>query len=300
MSIKIGLDAGHGLNTAGKQTPDKIKEWTLNDKVRDKVVSLLSDYDCEIIHTDGNEGKTDESLSYRLNKYINAKVSAFVSIHHNAFTGSWNGATGVEVYTDNNPTAADLKLADCIYDRMVNHTGLKGRGIKRANFYVINQNKIPAVLVEGGFMDGTNDYKVITSDAGQTAYAKAVAEGLIEFLGLKKKTITAPKSPEPTKKTVSELAKEVLEGKWGNGADRKKKLTQAGYDYNLVQAEVNKLVKGAATTTTTPKKKSNEEIAKEVIAGKWGNGATRQKKLTNAGYDYKAIQKIVNKLIKGK
>ena len=91
-----------------------------------------------------------------------------------------------------------------------------------------------------------------------------------------------------------------MEGKWGNGADRKKKLTQAGYDYNLVQAEVNKLVKGAATTTTTPKKKSNEEIAKEVIAGKWGNGATRQKKLTNAGYDYKAIQKIVNKLIKGK
>lgn len=40
--IKIGLDAGHGLKTAGKQTPDGIKEWTLNDKVRDKVVQLLT------------------------------------------------------------------------------------------------------------------------------------------------------------------------------------------------------------------------------------------------------------------
>ncbi len=201
MAIKIGLDAGHGLNTAGKQTPDGIKEWLINDKVRDKVVSFLSAYDCEFIHTDNNEGNTDESLSIRLEKYINAGVAAFVSIHHNAFTGDWNGATGVEVYTDNKPTNADLRLADCIYGRLVNNTGLKGRGIKKADFKVIKQDQIPAVLCEGGFMDGTNDYKVITSDAGQTAYAKAVAEGLIEFLGLKKKTTstTVAKPTNPLK-----------------------------------------------------------------------------------------------------
>lgn len=45
-------------------------------------------------------------------------------------------------------------------------------------------------------------------------------------------------------------------------------------------------------------KKSNTQIAKEVKAGKWGNGATRKKKLKAAGYDYNAIQKIVNKLSK--
>lgn len=199
MAIKIGLDAGHGLKTAGKQTPDGIKEWTLNDKVRDKVVSILSDYDVEIIHTDNDEGQTDESLSYRVNKYINAGVSAFVSIHHNAYTGNWNNATGVEIYTDINATSEDTRLANCIYSRLPKYTGLKGRGVKKANWYVINQNKIPAVLVEGGFMDGTNDYKIITSDAGQTAYAKAVAEGLIEFLGLKKKTSST------TSSTTSEL-----------------------------------------------------------------------------------------------
>ena len=187
MAIKIGLDAGHGLKTSGKQTPDGIKEWTLNDKVRDKVVAILSDYDVEIINTDNDEGNTDESLSYRVNKYINAGVQAFVSIHHNAFNGSWNNATGVEVFTDKNPTQSDIKLANCIYNRLPQYTGLKGRGIKKENWWVINQNRIPAVLVEGGFMDSNIDYKVITSDAGQTAYAKAVAEGLIEFLGLQKK-----------------------------------------------------------------------------------------------------------------
>ena len=99
----------------------------------------------------------------------------------------------------------------------------------------------------------------------------------------------------PKLKTISELAQEVLQGKWGNGADRKKKLTQAGYDYNLVQAEVNKLVKG---TPSAPAKKSNEEIAKEVISGKWGNGAARKKRLTDAGYNYSVIQTLVNKMCK--
>ena len=91
------------------------------------------------------------------------------------------------------------------------------------------------------------------------------------------------------KKTVSELAQEVLDGKWGNGAERKQKLTDAGYDYNAVQQEINRLV--------APAKKSNEEIAREVIKGLWGNGAERKEKLRAAGYDPNAIQKIVNTLV---
>ena len=182
--IKIGLDAGHGLKTAGKQTPNGIKEWSLNDNVRDKVLFLLSNYDCEFIHTDNDEGDTDESLASRVNKYLSAGVKAFVSIHHNAYKTDWSNATGVEVYVDRNATEDDRRLAECIYNRLVEYTGLKGRGIKEANFQIINQNTVPAVLVEGGFMDGTEDYKIITSEEGQTAYAKAVSEGLIEFLGL--------------------------------------------------------------------------------------------------------------------
>lgn len=193
--LKIALDAGHGLKTAGKQTPDGIKEWTLNDKVRDKIVDILKDYDVEIIHTDNDEGNIDESLSSRVAKYKSAGVSAFVSIHHNAYTGSWNGATGVEVYTDKKPTSQDTQLANLIYYKLVKYTGLRGRGVKKAAYTVINQNTIPAVLVEGGFMDSTNDYKYITSDAGQTAYAKAVAEGLVEFLGLTKKAVVTPVVP---------------------------------------------------------------------------------------------------------
>lgn len=237
--VKIGLDAGHGLKTKGKQTPNGIKEWTLNDKVCDKITSILKDYDCEIIRADNNEGYTDESLSFRLARYKAEKVDVFVSIHHNAFGDDWNNATGVEIYVDKKATAKDTKLAKCIYNRLVKYTGLKGRGVKKENFYIINQNTIPAVLVEGGFMNGSLDYGVITSDAGQTAYAKAVAEGLIEFLKLKKKSL----SP---KKSLDYWAKEVIAGKHGNGhTNREKSLKKSGctYSYAKVRARVNELLK---------------------------------------------------------
>lgn len=46
----------------------------------------------------------------------------------------------------------------------------------------------------------------------------------------------------PTKKSVDEIAREVIQGKWGNGSDRKNRLTNAGYDYNAVQKRVNELM----------------------------------------------------------
>lgn len=101
--------------------------------------------------------------------------------------------------------------------------------------------------------------------------------------------------PIVKKKTVDELAAEVMSGDWGNGSERKQRLTAAGYDYAAVQARVNALVK--ATKPVTPAKKSNTEIAKEVIAGKWGNGAERKKRLSAAGYDYKTVQGLVNKML---
>ena len=89
------------------------------------------------------------------------------------------------------------------------------------------------------------------------------------------------------KKSVTDIAKEVIAGKWYNGAARVAALKKAGYDPDQVQAEVNRILSG----------KTNEQIAKEVIAGKWGNGAARKKKLEAAGYDYAAVQALVNKLL---
>ena len=87
-------------------------------------------------------------------------------------------------------------------------------------------------------------------------------------------------------KTIDELAREVIAGKYGNGEARKKAL---GDKYNQVQERVNQLLKQP--------KKSVEEIAKEVIAGKWGNGNDRKTRLINAGYNYNEVQNKVNSLL---
>ena len=77
------------------------------------------------------------------------------------------------------------------------------------------------------------------------------------------------------------------------GKDRKNRLTAAGYDYNAVQSRVNQLASGSSSGTT---KKSVSEVAKDVLAGAWGNGEDRKKKLIAAGYDYNAVQSEVNRL----
>lgn len=97
-----------------------------------------------------------------------------------------------------------------------------------------------------------------------------------------------------TKKSVNTLAKEVLAGKWGNGTDRKNRLTKAGYDYNKVQAAVNKLVKASQMSADNV----INAVAHEVIAGRWGNGQERVDRLKAAGYDPDKIQQRVNEIIR--
>ena len=67
-----------------------------------------------------------------------------------------------------------------------------------------------------------------------------------------------------------------------------------GVDYNTVQKRVNELIRGQAASG----KKSVDQLAHEVLQGMWGNGSDRRKLLTAAGYDYAAVQKKVNELLR--
>lgn len=103
--------------------------------------------------------------------------------------------------------------------------------------------------------------------------------------------IVYPKVEE--RKTIDELAQEVIAGKWGNGSERRNRLESAGYDYNAVQNRVNEILGGQPSTP----KKSIDELAQEVIRGDWGNGSARRQALESAGYDYDAVQNRVNEIL---
>lgn len=93
------------------------------------------------------------------------------------------------------------------------------------------------------------------------------------------------------KKTIDELAEEVIDGKWGNGNDRKNRLEEAGYNYDKIQDRVNEIL------SKQSEKKSITEVAKDVISGEYGNGEERKKKLEAEGYDYDQVQAKVNQLL---
>lgn len=93
---------------------------------------------------------------------------------------------------------------------------------------------------------------------------------------------------------LENVAREVINGKWGVFPTRKERLEAKGYNYEVVQSKVNELLK----------KKDSDlnhielgKIAREVIRGKWGKGSDRRKRLTAAGYDYIAVQSLVNTML---
>lgn len=93
-------------------------------------------------------------------------------------------------------------------------------------------------------------------------------------------------APSEGTKTIDQLVDEVINGAWGNDEDRKKRLTAAGYDAEVVQEKVNEKMGS---------RKSVSQLADEVIAGKWGDGQDRVSKLNAAGYDADAVQTEVNR-----
>lgn len=84
-----------------------------------------------------------------------------------------------------------------------------------------------------------------------------------------------------TLKDTNIIVKEVLSGEWGSGSQRKKALTNAGYDYSVIQNEVNRIIK----------------LTDDTLLGKYGNGAVRKKAL---GSDYDIVQWNINRIYKEK
>ena len=108
------------------------------------------------------------------------------------------------------------------------------------------------------------------------------------------KTETKKAESKPAKKSNEEIAKEVIAGKWGNGSDRRARLTTAGYNYNEVQSIVNSML-----PKESPKKEVTDAIVNAVIRGDYGNGDERKTRLEADGYVYKEVQDAVNNKLSG-
>ena len=303
--MKISVCIGHGKSQSGQYDSGAVasgyQEFKLARAIGKYLKQELSKYNCtvDLINYDG-----DKNLAERI-KYVNSKgYDLNMELHLNA-----GGGTGPEVYYKHNSKQGKA-LATAISKSIATNLGLKDRGAKtklvsgQDYFGCVREIKCMSFLIETVFIDTKGDRDKVIYASGQEQCAKAIATAVAKYYGLGRKETPKPAptpapSPKPTpspKKSNTEIAKEVIQGKWGNGAERKKRLEDAGYDYAAVQKEVERLL----AEQKKPAKKSVDEVAREVIAGKWGNGAKRVYNLTKAGYNYVAVQKRVNEILKGK
>ena len=119
-------------------------------------------------------------------------------------------------------------------------------------FYNFNQNQYDA-LVSFTFNCGFSNFVNLTKNGKRTIrqietaipkYNKSGGKTLVGLVRRRGEELQMFMSPVETTKTNRDIAIEVIGGKWGNGEERKRRLTEAGYDYNAIQAIVNRILKG--------------------------------------------------------
>lgn len=103
--------------------------------------------------------------------------------------------------------------------------------------------------------------------------------------------VVAPTPTPSAKKSVDEVAKEVIRGEWGNGDERYNRLTNAGYNYNEVQVKVNELLNSNKPTPAPTPSVDILDLVRKTIRGDFGNGEARRKAL---GSNYDEVQRQVN------
>ncbi|WP_307191659.1 N-acetylmuramoyl-L-alanine amidase [Mesobacillus stamsii] len=172
------LDAGHGYNTSGKQSPDGLREYEFNRAVANYAKLLLENYKNVTVYFSHSDQR-DVLLTARTDKANNLNVDVFVSIHANAFgSGAWNDVGGLETYVYLSRPPEAIQLAQKIQHNLVLATGLENRGVKTADFHVLRETKMDAVLVECGFMTNRREAGLLRTET----YRKAVAEGIVQAL----------------------------------------------------------------------------------------------------------------------
>ncbi|MFE8696548.1 N-acetylmuramoyl-L-alanine amidase [Cytobacillus sp. FJAT-53684] len=201
--MKIILDAGHGYSTAGKRSPDGMREYEFNRVVANHAKSLLENYQNVAVYFAHSDDR-DVPLKERTDKANQLKVDCYVSIHANAYGSTWNSASGIETYVHPIRPKKTTELAQKIHRNLIISTGLKDRGVKEANFHVLRETDMPAVLAECGFMTNHAEANLLRSDTFRKTCAEAIVKAVADHFNLKAKEnagATPPNPPTPPAQT---------------------------------------------------------------------------------------------------
>lgn len=197
------------------------------------------------------------SSGYRCPNY-DTQIGGFIGRHA-------EGLASDCVYYDKNGNMIPSKIVCCVAYDLGELNGIA----KIDEYYVHLDNR------QNGYYHGDETKGINNCWTNPYTYFNVSTKDVAKYTG-------------ENKATIEQLAQEVLQGKYGNGQDRKRAL---GSQYQLVQNKVNELIKQGADYI--------DKIARKVINGDYGNGLERKQQLEKEGFNYQLVQNRVNEILRG-
>lgn len=191
--ITFLLDPGHGENTPGKRSPfipPGIKEYEFNRDIVKRIcykATLFESFTVKsLIYIPERVSLSLKKRVKRANDYYKVdKDCVFVSIHANAFGDGkeWvNGVSGCTTFTSYNCSIESIRLASMLRGQISKYGCFIDRGNRDSNLYVLKHTKMPAVLVESGFMTHSDDATKLANDYWRDQIATGYIEAFNTFV----------------------------------------------------------------------------------------------------------------------
>ena len=265
-------------NDAGSMTPEQYVDWL---RYRDKALGIAH---------------------YYCNRNTIARVVDTFNIGYH--TGDWwsncrsigyEVCESMKVSDEEFLQNEDMTLMQATEDLLYYGLPINTQTVRLHHEFVPTTCPHRSLELHGGTTESVKEYFI-----NRMRYFATLGSTVDEMLGQVSESPTVQETTVPTDspsaqyKSNETIAQEVIQGLWGNGQERYDSLSNAGYDADYIQDLVNRILSGDDTDTSDY---DLDEIANQVIQGEWGNGQERYERLTNAGYDYDAVQQRVNEFL---
>lgn len=177
---KVVVDPGHGGEDPGAASVSGRLEKEFNLNLSEQIAARVEqDPQLEILLTRTGDAFISSQELFRPQFANNLPADLFISIHGNTYEDA--SASGTETFYYHEES---LAWAETIHKHVIQATGLKDRGVKKGNFFVLRDTVMPSVLLELGYLTNPGDEAKMWTSVFQESVASAVIDGIREYLGL--------------------------------------------------------------------------------------------------------------------
>ena len=174
--IVVIIDPGHGGKDPGAIGIGGVQEKNIILPIGKRIAEILERNGIQVIMT--RDSDYFVTLPGRVTMAEQANASVFVSIHANSAGENRPEVSGLETYHYD----TGLTLARIVNSKILQSLNIRDRSVRRARFYVLRKNSMPAILVETGYLTGRDDVAKLRTSAYQNQMAEAIAQGILQYL----------------------------------------------------------------------------------------------------------------------